>query len=475
MRLGTCLRLLALAALLAPQAALCAGERTPWGARVSGNYDVWGWLAEYTGEDEESWAELEPDRQDAELARGKAACERAGARLASTRNQTDGLAILALSESDLGQIGVCVNNGQALASSLEAKKTRLAAIRANALQGRYNEADMDWMRQHGITMPQEGQAVQQREAEQAASAKKQQLQYDAARKKYGKLKGQDAAGLAGIYDGGKSAGSGPERAPAANLSGKRLAMPKPGARNPTTKSLTAAAPPSLAGPAAANPAAPRPASAANPAAAAAPAPVTPRQAAPAAPRPAAAPAARQPSYREGSAADPTTYFEDPGVKTAVAKVWAKAEERLADPNYRSETYTSNPVARAVYNNLASKRVKTAMAANELMMGYRYNGEDDVKAFERDFGVRLTQSQIADIDHFYSGASYSAIPVAGAIGGVLFSAAYDGAFDIARSKWNSGNGRVKYNVRQVGVDVTGCAFGMALTGTDIGEGTARALE
>ncbi|MCM2268253.1 MAG: hypothetical protein NDI60_10830, partial [Elusimicrobiales bacterium] len=198
-------------------------------------------------------------------------------------------------------------------------------------------------------------------------------------------------------------------------------------------------------------------------------------AAPAAPRPAAAPAGREPSYREGSAADPTIYFEDPKVKTAVARVWAKAESQVADPKYRSSTYTSNPIARAVYDNLASGRVKTAMAANEIMMGYRYNGEEDVKAFQKDFGVKLTQAQIADIDHFYSGASYSAIPVVGAVGGVFFSVAYDGVYDIAKGWIKSGNGRVKYNVRQVGVDTQGCAFGMALTGTDIGEGTAKMMQ
>ena len=148
---------------------------------------------------------------------------------------------------------------------------------------------------------------------------------------------------------------------------------------------------------------------------------------------------------------------------------------MAQPGYTSSTYNSNPIARAVYNNLASTRVKTAMAANEMMMNYRYNGEADVAAFQRDFGVKLTQSQIADIDHFYSGASYSAIPVVGAVGGVFFSAAYDGGYDIGKGLVKNGNGRVKYNVRQVGVDVQGCAFGMALTGIDIGERAAKMLE
>lgn len=453
MRPGRYLCLLALAALLAPGAGICAEGKTAWGSPVSETYDVWGWLEEYTGEDEASWDEQEAEQQEASLARAQAACGRAGSRLAATRNQTDGQAILALSGNDLGQIGVCVNNGAAVASSLEGKKSRLAAIRASALQGRYNEEDMNWMRENGINMPLEGQAAEARAAAQAEDARSQKKKYEAAGQKYGKLKGQDAKGLGSLYDGGRGSNAAEAQAPAANLSGKRLAMAKPGARLPT-KSLTSMAPPAMAG------------EAAPPAAAA------PRTVSPAA-KP--APAAREPSYREGSAADPTIYFEDPKVKAAVAKVWAKAEERMADPNYRSDTYTSNPVARAVYNNLASKRVKTAMAANELMMGYRYNGEEDVKAFQRDFGVKLTQAQIADIDHFYSGASYSAIPVVGAVGGVFFSVAYDGVYDIAKGWIKSGNGRVKYNVRQVGVDTQGCAFGMALTGTDLGEGTARALE
>lgn len=446
MSFGRYLCLLALAALLAPPVALCAEGKTAWGGRVSENYDVWAWLSEYAGEDQESWDELGPKQQEAALAKAKAGCERAGSKLASTRNQSDGLAILSLTEGDLGQIGVCVKNGEALASSLEEKKERLGDIRAKAQKGKYLEADMLWMRENGITMPQAGPAAEERADKEAKSAKSQKQKYDAAGQKYGKLKGQDAKGLGQLYDGGGSGAAGdPETA--ADLSGakgKNPSLPKPEARKATTKSLTSTAPPTLPG-------------------------------AVSTPRPAVTAGAKEPSYREGSPADPTIYFEDPKVKTAVAKVWAKAEEKMADPNYRSSTYTSNPIARAVYNNLASDRVKTAMAANEVMMGYRYNGEDDVRAFEKDFGVKLTQAQIADIDHFYSGASYSAIPVVGAVGGVFFSAAYDGGLDIAKGLIKNGNGRVKYNVRQVGVDVQGCAFGMALTGTDIGEGTAKMLE
>lgn len=443
---GRYLCLLALAALLAPPAALCAEGKTAWGGRVSDNYDIWAWLSEYAGEDQESWDELGPKLQDAALAKAKAGCERAGSKLAATRNQSDGMAILSLTEGDLGQIGVCVKNGETIASSLEEKKERLGDIRAKAQKGKYLEADMLWMRENGISMPQEGPAAEERADKEAKTAKGQKQKYDAAKQKYGKLKGQDAKGLGQLYDGGKGSGAAGDPAPAADLSGtgdKRLAMPKPEERKPT-RSLTSTAPPTLPGAASS-------------------------------PKPAVATAAKEPSYREGSPADPTIYFEDPKVKTAVAKVWAKAEEKMADPNYRSGTYTSNPIARAVYNNLASGRVKTAMAANELMMGYRYNGEDDVVAFQKDFGVKLTQAQIADIDHFYSGASYSAIPVVGAVVGVFFSAAYDGGLDIAKGLIKSGNGRVKYNLRQVGVDVQGCAFGMALTGTDIGEGTAKMLE
>jgi len=449
MNLGRYLCLLALAALLAPPPAFCAEGKTAWGARVSDNYNVWAWLSEYAGEDQESWDEQEREQQDAALAKAKAGCEKAGSRLAATRNQTDGMAILVLSENDLGQIGVCVKGGETIAPALEQKKARLASIRAKALKGQYLEADMLWMKENNITLPQEGPTAEERAAKEASIAKSQKQKYAAAKQKYGKLKGQDAKGLAQLYDGGKGSGAAGDPALAADLSGakgKHLGLAKPELRKPTTKSLTAAAPPAMAG-AAPKPAAPKPA-------------VT---------------AGKEPSYREGSASDPTIYFEDPAVKKAVAKVWAKAEEKLADPKYRSDTYTSNPIAKAVYNNLASTRVKTAMAANEIMMGYRYNGEDDVKAFQKDFGVKLTQSQIADIDHFYSGASYSAIPVVGAVGGVFFSVAYDGVFDIGKGWIKSGNGRVKYNVRQVGVDTQGCAFGMALTGTDIGEGTAKMLQ
>lgn len=450
MSFGRYLCLLALAALLAPPAALCAERKTAWGERVSEKYDVWAWLSEYTGEDRESWAELGREQQAAALAKAKAGCEKAGAKLAATRGQTDGMAILALTESDLGQIGVCVSDGAAIAASLEEKKARLADIRARALTGKYPEADMQWLKENGITMPQEGgPAAEERADREARTAKSRKQKEDAARQKYGKLKGQDAKGLGQLYDGGGSGAAG-DTAAAADLSGakgKNPALPRPGARTPVTKSLTSTAPPALPG------------------AASAPKPAEPKPAA----------AAKETSYIPGSPADPARYFEDPKVKTAVTKVWAKAEEKMADPNYRNGTYTSNPVARAVYNNLASPRVKTAMAANELMMGYRYGGEADAVAFEKDFGVRLTQSQIADIDHFYSGASYSAIPVVGAVGGVFFSAAYDGGYDIAKGLIKNGNGRVKYNVRQVGVDVQGCAFGMALTGTDLGEGTAKMLE
>jgi len=451
MIIGRYLCLLALAALLAPPVALCAEGKTAWGERVSENYDVWAWLSEYVGEDQESWDELGIKQQEAALTKAKAGCERAGAKLAATKNQTDGLAILALAEGDLGQIGVCVKDGETIAASLEEKKARLGAIRAKAQKGKYLEADMLWMKENGITMPQEGAVAEESAKKQADTAKNQKQKHDKAKQKYGKLKDQDAKGLEQLYDGGKNSGAAGEQATAADLSGakgKHLGMPKPEARKTATKSLTATAPPTLAG-AASSPA--KPAAAAH------------------------KPAAKEPSYVPDSPADPTRYFEDPKVKTAVAKVWAKAEEKLADPNYRSSTYTSNPIAKAVYNNLASTRVKTAMAANEMMMGYRYGGEADAVAFEKDFGVRLTQSQIADIDHFYSGASYSAIPVVGAVGGVFFSAAYDGGLDIAKGLVKNGNGRVKYNVRQVGVDVQGCAFGMVLTGTDIGEGTAKMLE
>lgn len=444
---GRYLCLLALAALLAPPAAFCAEGKTAWGERVSENYDVWAWLTEYAGEDQQSWDELGIKQQEAALAKAKAGCERAGSKLASTRGQRDGMAILALTEGDLGQIGVCVKNGADIAASLEEKKERLGEIRAKAKKGKYLEADMLWMRENGISLPQEGPVAEERAEKEAKTAKSQKQKYDAAKQKYGKLQGQDAKGLSQLYDGGKGSGAAGDPTPAADLSGsggKRLALPKPEARTATTKSLTATAPPNLAGAASK-------------------------------PKPAVVTGAKEPSYREGSPADPTIYFEDPKVKTAVAKVWAKAEEKRADPNYRSSTYTSNPIARVVYDNLASDRVKTAMAANEIMMGYRYNGEDDVVAFQKDFGVKLTQAQIADIDHFYSGASYSAIPVAGAVGGVFFSAAYDGGYDIVKGWINNGNGRVKYNVRQVGVDVQGCAFGMALTGTDIGEGTAKRLQ
>lgn len=466
MKLGRHLYLFALAALLAPAAGRCAEGKTAWGERVSGNYDVWGWISEYAGDDQESWDELGGEQQGAALASAKAACERAGARFASTRNQTDGLAILALSDSDIRQIGACVRGGETIGPALEEKKGRLAAIRAKALQGKYLEADMNWMRENGITMPQEGKAAEERAAAQAADAKKQKQKYDAAKQKYGRLKGQDEKGLGQLYDGGKSSGAPGDAAPAADLSGakgKRLGLPKPEARNPA-KSLTATAPPAMGGLEASAKSGPA-------AAAATQASVVTKPAA-AAPKPAAV---KEPSYVPGSPADPARYFEDPKVKAAVAKVWARAEEKMADPNYRSDTYTSNPVAKAVYNNLASTRVKTAMAANELMMGYRYGGEADAVAFEKDFGVRLTQSQIADIDHFYSGASYSAIPVVGAVGGVFFSVAYDGVYDIVKGWVKSGNGRVKYNLRQVGVDTQGCAFGMALTGTDIGEGTAKMME
>jgi len=435
---------LAMAALLAPAAVFGAEGKTAWGERVSDNYNVWGWLSEYAGEDQESWDEQGREQQDAALAKAKAGCEKAGGRLAATKGQTDGMAILALSESDLGQIGVCVKSGETIAASLEQKKARLANIRAKALKGQYPEADMLWLQENNITMPQQaGPSAEERAEKQAAAAKKQKQKYDAAKQKYGKLKNMDAKGMGELYHGDKGSKAAADPSLAADLSGVKGKLAKPQLRKPTTKSLTAAAPPAMAG---------------------------------TAPRPAAPkPAAKEPSYREGSAADPTIYFEDPAVKKAVAKVWAKAEERMADPKYRSDTYTSNIVAKFVHDKMASTRVKTAMAANEIMMGYRYGGEADVKAFQKDFGVKLTQSQIADIDHFYSGASYSAIPVVGAVGGVFFSVAYDGGFDIVKGWIKSGNGRVKYNVRQVGVDTQGCAFGMALTGTDIGEGTAKMLE
>lgn len=237
-----------LAAGFFPLTGRCGAEKKAWGSRVSDNYNVWGWISAFTDEDQGSWGDLDRAKQDLTIEKAEAACKKAGSRLAATNNQSDGKEILALSEGDLEYIGACLKNGETISESLSGKRAKLAEIQGKASKGVYEEADMQWLRSNGVTLEHKAAAGPQTPKQKEERAQQQQKTSAAAGKKYGKMKGMGADGLAGVYDGAASgrSGGGPNGSSAVDLSGKRSPMGtlKLEARGPT-KNLTSTAPPGL--------------------------------------------------------------------------------------------------------------------------------------------------------------------------------------------------------------------------------------
>jgi hypothetical protein len=237
----------AAAVIFPPPGAAGEGGRA-WGSQVSQRYDIWGCISGYgrDGVDEETWKDLAPEKQDKAVAEAEAACRKADAKLGATRNQTDGKAILAVSESDLEYLGVCLKDGEAVAAGLKEKRAKLAEIKRKADQKLYDEADMLWLKANGINMEYQPPADPAAAQLQADREKLQKKTSAAAKKKYGKMKDADAAARAFDNGGPKKAGG---DVPGVAMSEKRLKGAQPlklEARDPKKK-LTASAPPEMAG------------------------------------------------------------------------------------------------------------------------------------------------------------------------------------------------------------------------------------
>ncbi|HBL15828.1 MAG TPA: hypothetical protein DD417_03430 [Elusimicrobia bacterium] len=145
---------------------------------------------------------------------------------------------------------------------------------------------------------------------------------------------------------------------------------------------------------------------------------------------------------------PRDYFSDPKLSREVQRVWELAEKKEADPKYRNSTY-------GWLYDINTKRTRIAMAAQDIMMGYRYGGSE--ARYNTDFGTHLTPGQVADIDHFYAAAVYGAVPVLGPVTCAGASLAYDGIVSPAQKKFKN----YAYDAKQVGTDMLGCSFGMTL--------------
>jgi hypothetical protein len=226
-----------------------AGEpaKVPWGSGVSKDYTVWRWIEAFTDDDERGWDELGAEQQAADLSKAVRACSKAQAKLSATRGQTDGKAILAVSDGDLEYLAVCRNDGEAVSASLQETRDRLAAIKARADKGVYNEADMAWLRTKGITMEYKPPPGAEDAKKLADRAKKQEKTAAAVKKKYDGMKDMDEAKAKKFFDGGKGGTSDADSA-AVNLSGKKFKGQalKADTRDPKKK-LTSTAPPDISG------------------------------------------------------------------------------------------------------------------------------------------------------------------------------------------------------------------------------------
>ena len=236
---------LVLLAALLPASGRCEQEKTPWGAQVSRDYNVWGWIASYTDEDEGSWDSLTPAERAAIVKKASAACAAAGRDLDSAAAQTDGEALLAVPAASVKRIAACGNGGENAAAGLAEKRARLALIKQKSAAGRFDQEDAAWLKENGLTLrqdPDQSKAAAKEHAQRSAQQKKAS---DAAAKKYAAFgkKNLDAAGLAKAYDGGRGKGADADGAVA--LSGKHKgSLPEPGERV-SQKKLSYTPPPEM--------------------------------------------------------------------------------------------------------------------------------------------------------------------------------------------------------------------------------------
>jgi len=219
-------------------------DKIQWGTDIS-NYKVWNWMDAYGDKNEETpWDELERQEQDKRLKKAEAACSQAEQRLYSTNNQTDGDAMLALSRNNVKEIGVCLQNGKAIAAALEKKCLRLAQIRVKAQQNRYEQADMLWLKENNIRLSYKSPAKDKAAIKADKIAKQAQKKRDEAAKKYQKAYGNKLNDnkLAEMYDNSKAV-FGDTESSIAYLKNKELSAPwKTGTKAKTVKSVTVSKP-----------------------------------------------------------------------------------------------------------------------------------------------------------------------------------------------------------------------------------------
>ncbi len=239
------LSLLLLLIALNPAAARCGEEASRWGSQVSEDYNVWGWIAAYTDEDEDSWDALTPAERAALVKKASAACAAAGRELAAAEGQTDGEALLAVQPAALKRVASCEAGGKDAAAGLSQKQRRLAAIKQKAAAGRFDQGDADWLRENNLTLRMDSAQADEFGKKKALNAEKQKKTSEKVEKKYGALnkKDLDAESLAKAYDGGGAKAGGADGSVA--LSGKHAsAPPDPGKRGPQKK-LSYAPPPEM--------------------------------------------------------------------------------------------------------------------------------------------------------------------------------------------------------------------------------------
>ncbi len=228
-----------------PAAARCEQGGAPWGAQVSRDYNAWGWISAYTGEDEGSWDSLPSAERGAILKKAAAACAAAGRDLDSAGALTDGDALLAMPAASVKRMAACESGGPGAAAGLAEKQKRLALIKQKSAAGRFDQEDADWLAENGLTLRQDPDQAKAAARESKQRAARQQKGSEAAAKKYSGLnkKGLDSAALSKVYDGGAAGGAGAGDAVA--LSGKhKSSLPEPGERV-SRKKLSYTPPPEM--------------------------------------------------------------------------------------------------------------------------------------------------------------------------------------------------------------------------------------
>ncbi len=163
------------------------------------------------------------------------------------------------------------------------------------------------------------------------------------------------------------------------------------------------------------------------------------------------------------------HFEDPDMQRGMKHVLAEAERMVRGGRFDGG---SGP-AGSMYE-YTNDRGKILLAAKDYMMGFRAGygtssaGSSD-GGFEQASGVRLTATQIADLDHFFFAGSFGTIPVVGTTlmaGGVL---AWDGIKPVVTCNplRQACRDNVAYNWKQVAVGMRGTAYGTRVVSSALG--------